>query len=322
MDDLILAAIVVVGIPAVLVGYILLTEQILKVFPERRRARVRPWLWLLPALAFLFVFLVYPAIGTFIDSFKDRRSGDFVGLANYQYVFGSPDVLGAIKNNILWLVLFTGLTVGFGLAIAILVDRVRYESTAKSVIFIPLAISFVAAGVIWQTVYAFQPAGQPQTGPLNAIITTFGADPISFVRNATTGTFALIIVGVWIWTGFAMVILSAGLKGISAELLEAARVDGANEWHVFRHIILPLLMPTIAVVATTMVITALKAFDIVYVMTNGAFDTEVLANRMYQELFSFSQFGRAAAIAVVLMLAIAPLMIANVRRFREQEALR
>ncbi|MBA2489265.1 MAG: carbohydrate ABC transporter permease [Candidatus Limnocylindrales bacterium] len=322
MDDLILAAVVVVGIPAVLVGYILLTEQILKVFPERRRARVRPWLWLLPALAFLFVFLVYPAIGTFIDSFKDRRSGDFVGLANYQYVFGSPDVLGAIKNNILWLVLFTGLTVGFGLAIAILVDRVRYESTAKSVIFIPLAISFVAAGVIWQTVYAFQPAGQPQTGPLNAIITTFGADPISFVRNATTGTFALIIVGVWIWTGFAMVILSAGLKGISAELLEAARVDGANEWHVFRHIILPLLMPTIAVVATTMVITALKAFDIVYVMTNGAFDTEVLANRMYQELFSFSQFGRAAAIAVVLMLAIAPLMIANVRRFREQEALR
>jgi len=322
LDDLILAAVVVVGIPAVLVGYILLTEQILKVFPERRRARVRPWLWLLPALAFLFVFLVYPAIGTFIDSFKDRRSGDFVGLANYQYVFGSPDVLGAIKNNILWLVLFTGLTVGFGLAIAILVDRVRYESTAKSVIFIPLAISFVAAGVIWQTVYAFQPAGQPQTGPLNAIITTFGADPISFVRNATTGTFALIIVGVWIWTGFAMVILSAGLKGISAELLEAARVDGANEWHVFRHIILPLLMPTIAVVATTMVITALKAFDIVYVMTNGAFDTEVLANRMYQELFSFSQFGRAAAIAVVLMLAIAPLMIANVRRFREQEALR
>ena len=322
MDDLILAAVMVVGIPAVLVGYILLTEQILKVFPERRRARVRPWLWLLPALAFLFVFLVYPAIGTFIDSFKDRRSGDFVGLANYQYVFGSPDVLGAIKNNILWLVLFTGLTVGFGLAIAILVDRVRYESTAKSVIFIPLAISFVAAGVIWQTVYAFQPAGQPQTGPLNAIITTFGADPISFVRNATTGTFALIIVGVWIWTGFAMVILSAGLKGISAELLEAARVDGANEWHVFRHIILPLLMPTIAVVATTMVITALKAFDIVYVMTNGAFDTEVLANRMYQELFSFSQFGRAAAIAVVLMLAIAPLMIANVRRFREQEALR
>ncbi len=318
MDDLILAAVVVVGIPAVLVGYILLTEQILKVFPERRRARVRPWLWLLPALAFLFVFLVYPAIGTFIDSFKDRRSGDFVGLANYQYVFGSPDVLGAIKNNILWLVLFTGLTVGFGLAIAILLDRVRYEQGAKSIIFLPLAISFVAAGVIWQTVYAFD----ARVGPLNAVVTAAGGDPIAWVRNGTTGTFALIIVGVWMWTGFCMVILSAGLKGISSELIEAARVDGANEWHVFRHIILPLLMPTIAVVATTMIITALKAFDIVYVMTNGAFDTDVLANRMYNELFNFTQAGRAAAIAVVLMLAISPVLFANVRRFREQEALR
>ncbi len=322
MNDLVMAAVVVVGIPAVLVGYILLTEQLLKLFPERRRARIRPWLWLLPALLFLFVFLVYPAIGTFVDSFKDRRSQEFVGLANYQYVFGSSDVLGAIKNNVLWLVLFTALTVGFGLAIAILVDRVKYESTAKSVIFIPLAISFVAAGVIWQTVYAYQPPGAPQTGPLNAVATALGSDPINFVRNASTGTYSLIIIGVWMWTGFCMVILSAGLKGISTELLEAARVDGANEWKVFRHVILPLLMPTIAVVATTMVITALKAFDIVYVMTNGGFDTEVMANRMYQELFSFNQFGRAAAIAVVLMLAIAPMMYTNVRRFREQEALR
>lgn len=322
MNDLIMAAIVVVGIPAVLVGYILGTEQLLRIFPPRRRDRIRPWLWLLPALAFLFVFLIYPAIGTFVDSFKSRFSENFVGLANYQYVVSNPDVIGAIKNNILWLIIFTGLTVGFGLVIAILVDRVKYESTAKSVIFIPLAISFVAAGVIWQTVYAFQPAGQAQTGPLNAIITAFGGGPVNFVRDSTTGTYSLIIIGVWMWTGFCMVILSAGLKGISTELLEAARVDGANEWNVFRRIILPLLMPTIAVVATTMVITALKAFDIIYVMTNGAFDTEVLANRMYQELFTFTQFGRAAAIAVVLMLAITPLMIANIRRLREQEALR
>lgn len=322
MNDLVMAAVVVVGIPAVLVGYILLTEQVLKIFPERRRARLRPWLWLLPALLFLFVFLIYPAIGTLVDSFKDRRSQDFVGLANYQYVFGSNEVIGAIKNNILWLVLFTALTVGFGLAIAILVDRVKYESTAKSVIFIPLAISFVAAGVIWQTVYAYQAPGAPQTGPLNAIVTGLGGEPINFVRNASTGTYSLIIIAVWMWTGFCMVILSAGLKGISTELLEAARVDGANEWNVFRRIIFPLLLPTIAVVSTTMVIMALKAFDIVYVMTNGAFDTEVLANRMYQELFSFNQFGRAAAIAVVLMLAIAPMMYTNIRRFREQEALR
>ena len=318
MNDLLMAAIVVVGIPAVLVGYIVLTEQFLRLFPVRRRSTVRPWLWLLPALAFLFVFLVYPAIGTFIDSFKDRRSEEFVGLANYEYVFSSQNVLSAIKNNVLWLVLFTGLTVGFGLAIAILVDRVRYESVAKSVIFVPLAISFVAAGVIWQTVYAID----PNQGPINALVTALGGDTVALVRNTTTGTFALIIVGVWMWTGFCMVILSAGLKGISEELLEAARVDGANEWHVFRNIILPLLMPTIAVVATTMVITALKAFDIVYVMTNGGFDTDILARRMYAELFEFNQFGRAAAIAVVLMLAIVPLMLANIKRFREQEAMR
>jgi alpha-glucoside transport system permease protein len=313
-----LAALVVVGIPALLVGYILSIEWVLRLVPERRRARIRPWLWLLPAALFVIIFLIYPAIGTLIASFQDRRSEAFVGLDNYQYVFRQPEVLGAIKNNILWLVLFTGLTVGFGLAIAILLDRVRYEQGAKSIIFLPLAISFVAAGVIWQTVYAFD----ARVGPLNAVVTAAGGDPIAWVRNGTTGTFALIIVGVWMWTGFCMVILSAGLKGISSELIEAARVDGANEWHVFRHIILPLLMPTIAVVATTMIITALKAFDIVYVMTNGAFDTDVLANRMYNELFNFTQAGRAAAIAVVLMLAISPVLFANVRRFREQEALR
>jgi len=218
--------------------------------------------------------------------------------------------------------LFTALTVGFGLVIAVLVDRVKYESTAKSIIFIPLAISFVAAGVIWTTMFAYRPPGAPQVGPLNAVAVALGSDPINFVRNASTGTYALILIAVWMWTGFCMVILSAGLKGISTELLEAARVDGANEWQVFRRIIFPLLLPTIAVVSTTMVITALKAFDLVYVMTNGQFDTEVIANRMYKELFNFSQAGRAAALAVVLMLAIVPMMYANIKRFREQEATR
>lgn len=322
MNDVVLAAIVVIGIPAVLVGYILAIEYVLRIFPTRRRDRIRPWFWILPAAAFLIIFLLYPAIGTFVDSFKDRSSTNFVGLANYEYAINSPEILNVIKNNILWLVLFTALTVGFGLVIAILVDRVKYESTAKSVIFIPLAISFVAAGVIWQTVYAFEPLGAAQTGPLNALITALGGGPVNFVRNPTTGTYAIIIVAVWMWTGFCMVILSAGLKGISAELLEAARVDGANEWNVFRRILLPLLMPTIAVVATTMVITALKTFDLVYVMTNGAFDTEIIANRMYKELFNFTQFGRGAALAVILMLAIVPMMYVNIKRFREQEAIR
>jgi alpha-glucoside transport system permease protein len=322
MNELLMAAVVVIGIPTVLVLYILGTEVVLKLVPDKRRTAVRPWLWILPAVVFLFVFLVYPAIGTVIDSFKDRTGANFVGIKNYEYIFTNADVLDVLKNNVLWLILFTGLTVGFGLVIAILVDRVKYESTAKSIIFIPLAISFVAAGVIWQTMYAYQPPGSAQIGPINAVITALGLEPVSFIRNPSTGTYALILVGVWMWTGFCMVILSAGLKGISTELLEAARVDGANEWHVFRNITLPLLMPTIAVVATTMIITALKAFDIVYVMTNGNFGTDIIANRMYKELFVFNQFGRGAAAAVVLMLAILPVMWINVKRFREQEATR
>jgi len=320
---LLTAAVVVVGVPAVLIGYIVATEQVLRLLPERHRPRARPWLWLLPALLFLFVFLVYPMLNTIVLSFQDRYSVGWVGLANYEFVFTNAATLGSIKNNVLWLVFLTGIAVGAGLLIAILADRVRYESLAKTVIFVPLGISFVAAGVIWRFMYAWRPPGEPQTGTLNAAVTSLtGAGPIAFLIEPMINNFALIAVGAWMWTGFCMVILSAGLKGINPELLEAARVDGAGEWQVFRGIILPLLLPTIAVVSTTMVITALKAFDVVYVMTNGNFDTEVMANRMYKEMFNFSNFGRASAIAVVLLLAIVPVMLANIRRFQEQEALR
>ena len=174
MNDLTMAAIVVVGIPAVLIGYIVGIEYVLRLFAARRRDRIRPWFWILPAALFLFVFLVYPAIGTVIDSFKDRFSAEFVGLKNYEYIVSSPDILNVLKNNALWLVLFTALTVGFGLVIAVLVDRVKYESTAKSIIFIPLAISFVAAGVIWTTMFAYRPPGAPQVGPLNAVAVALG----------------------------------------------------------------------------------------------------------------------------------------------------
>lgn len=209
-------------------------------------------------------------------------------------------------------------TVGVGLIIAVLVDRVRYESFVKSVVFLPMAISFVAASVIWALVYDFN----PNLGVLNATVTTFGGQPQAWLVNSPWNTVLLIVVGAWMLTGFAMVILSAGLKGISTELLEAARVDGANEWQVFRKVIFPLLLPTVAVVATTVIIFALKTFDVVYTMTGGNFETEVIANRMYAELFRFSQPGRASATAVILFLAIIPVMIINIRRFREQEAMR
>lgn len=317
-NRLISAALVVVGVPVVLVGYIVLVEAILRRVPRRWSPRARPWLWLAPALVFLGVFLVYPAISTVLRSFFNRRNDAFVGLENYAWFFSAPDTLIALRNNALWVVFLTGLVVGIGLLVAILVDRVRYEGVVKSVVFLPMAISWVAAGVIWRLMYDFN----PNIGTLNAAVTAAGGDPIAWISTEPINNFMLIIVGVWMLTGFAMVILSAGLKGISAELLEAARVDGANEVQVFRQIVLPLLAPTIAVVATTIVIYALKTFDVVYVMTSGEFGTEVIANRMIRELFISGQQGRAAAIAVVLFIAIVPMMILNIRRFRQQEAIR
>ena len=281
-----------------------------------------PWLYLAPALVILFVYLVYPIAGTVYYSFFDKRSETFVGLANYTWALTSKPMLIAIRNNLLWLVFFTVFVVGFGLLLAVLADRVRYESPLKSIIFLPMAISFVGAGVIWKFVYAFRPKGAEQIGLLNAIITALGGEPIGWLVNRSINNFALIVVGIWVWTGFCMVVLSAAYKGIPRELIEAARVDGANEWQIFRRITLPLMMPTIAVVTTTMVINVLKVFDIVYVMTNGDFGTEVLANRMYKEMFNFRNYGRASAIAVVLLLAIVPVMLINIRRFQEEEALR
>ncbi|HEY8818143.1 MAG TPA: sugar ABC transporter permease [Candidatus Limnocylindrales bacterium] len=325
MDPRLVTAIeVVVGVPAVLFLYIILTEQILRPIPDRRRGTLRPWLWLAPALAFLIVFLVYPTIGTIIHSFQNSAGTKFVGLDNFVYFFTSSTTLVALKNNVLWVILLTLLAVGFGMLIAVLVDRVRYESVAKAVIFLPLAISMVAASVIWTFMFLYNAPGQPQIGTLNAAAGIFGLGPVAWLQTQdfSLNTIMLIIVMAWMWTGFCMVILSAALKGISVELMEAARVDGANEWQVFRGIVFPLLLPTIAVVATTIVITALKAFDIVYVMTGGNFDTQVMAQSMIDQMFKNGNFGRASAVAVVLLLTIIPVMALNIRRFQAQEAIR
>jgi len=288
-----------------------------------KKGSVLPWLFMLPALLILAFFLVYPTLDTLYLSLFDKRSENFVGLHNYVWALTSKDMFIAFRNNLLWLVLFTALTVSLGLALAVLLDRVRYEAVAKSIIFLPMAVSFVGAGVIWKFVYAFRPASAAQIGLLNAILTNFtNLDPIGWLVNRATNNFALIVAGVWIWTGFCMVILSAAYKGIPGELIEAARVDGASEWQVFWGITIPMMKPTIAVVTTTMVINVLKVFDIVYVMTNGDLGTEVIANRMYKEMFHFRNFGRASAIAVILLLAIIPVMLVNIRRFQEQEAIR
>jgi alpha-glucoside transport system permease protein len=322
-NDLVNAAVAVIGVPAVLVGYILLSERLIQALPEQRQGKARPWFWIAPALAFLVVFLIYPTINTIVLSFMDGQSRNFVGLDNYFWFVQDGGTLEAVRNSVLWVVFMTAGVVGLGLLIAILVDRVRYEPVAKSVIFVPLAISFVAAGIIWQFMYQYQPENRTQTGTLNALIGLVGMGPVRWTQEQPINNFSLIFIGVWMWTGFAMVILSAGLKGISPELLEAARVDGANELQVFRGIILPLLLPTIFVVATTIVITALKSFDIVYTVTNGNFGTDVVAREMWQQMFTPpGHFGRASAVATVLLLAIIPFMILNIQRFREQEAIR
>ena len=285
--------------------------------------KITPWLYISPAAFLLFFFLVYPSIKTIYISFFDYNSEKFIGIKNYIYCFTNETMLISFRNNALWIAFFVPLTVFLGLVIAILLDKVKYESIVKSLIFMPMAISFVGAGVIWKFVYAYRPVSAAQTGILNAIRSFFQLEPLPWlIIRPWLNNFCLIMVGVWIWTGFCMVILSASYKGIPRELLEAARVDGATEFKIFWKIILPLMKPTLAVVATTMTINVLKVFDIVYVMTNGNFDTEVIANRMYKEMFIFRNYGRASSIAVLLLLFIIPMILVNIRRFREQETIR
>jgi alpha-glucoside transport system permease protein len=291
--------------------------------PTPRRLRDwAPWVWVAPAIIIVCVFLLYPVLNTLWLSLFNADSSQFVGLRNYGNLFTNPDLLIAVRNNLLWLVLGTTLTVALGLVIAVLVDRVRIESAAKAAIFIPMAISFVGAGVIWKFVYQFAPQGETQIGLLNAILTRFGLPPQAWLINQSLNNFALIAVYVWMWTGFCMVILSAALKGVPVDILEAARVDGANELQIFFRVIVPMIAPTIAVVTTVMIVNVLKIFDIVYVMTGGNFNTNVIAHAYYQQEFTFNNFGTASALAVLLMLTIVPVMLYNIRRFRAQEAQR
>ncbi len=314
-------AAILLGVAGV-AGLFLGLDFLVGLLPQRLQPKVRPWLYIGPALLILGFYLVYPALHTLYLSFLDAQSERFVGLWNYLWTLTAPEMHIAFRNNLLWIVLMTTLSVGLGLVIAVLVDRVRYEPIAKSAIFLPVAISFVGASVIWRFVYAYKPASVPQIGLLNAVIVALGGRPVGWLVDTAVNNFALIAVGVWLQTGFCMVILSAALKAIPREILEAARVDGASEWRIFWQITVPMIGSTIAVVATTVIINALKAFDIVFVMTNGTRGTEVIANRMYKEMFSFLNFGRASAIAVILLLAIVPVMAANIRRFQAQEEMR
>ncbi len=276
--------------------------------------RVRPYVFLGPAVAMLSVFLVGPAVLTIIASATEGE-----GLvANWSFVLTSPDMWLAFRNNIVWMVLGTGGSVVIGLLVATLVDRIKREALAKTFIFLPLAISMVGASVIWRFVYAWAPEGDAQIGLVNAGWTAIGNEPVPWLQVPPLNTLALIVIMIWLQTGFAMVVLSAALKGVPSEVIEAARMDGAGEGAVFFRVVVPMIRGTLIAVATTISIAILKVFDIVYVTTGGRFETEVLANRMFSEMFSYRNFGRASAIAVILFIAVVPIMVVNIRNLRRQ----
>jgi alpha-glucoside transport system permease protein len=285
-------------------------------FPAKLRDRLLPWVFAGPALALLAVFLVYPAAGTILRSFQDEQGA--LTVDNYA-VMAEPEFIEILRNNAIWLVVGTAGSVLLGLIIAGLFDRVRRESVAKTIVFLPLAISLVGASVIWGFMYAWQPAGQPQIGLLNAIVVAFGGEPIPWLTTSPINIFCEILILVWLQTGFAMVVLSAAIKGVPGELLEAARLDGASERQVFTGIIVPMIRGSIITVATTIAIVTLKIFDIVYVTTGGRFNDDVVAVRMFREIFQFFNDGRGAALATLLFLGVLPVMYINLRNFRRQQ---
>jgi alpha-glucoside transport system permease protein len=292
--------------------------------PARYREGVRPYVFVGPALVILSVFLIYPVVNTILISLKDAQGEAFIGLDNFKFVFTDESMLRALRNTAGWVILVPLFAVSIGLAFATLANRLRRgEAVAKSLIFLPMAISFAGASVTWQLIYSFRPEGfGTNIGLLNGIMVGLGQQPVSWVDLQPWNNLLLMVIMVWMQTGFAMVVLSAAIKAIPDEIIEAARIDGASEFQVFRRIIIPTILPTIAVVTTYMVINAMKVFDIIFVMTGGNFGTEVVAERMIRWFFISGHDGRGAAIAVVLFVAIIPIMIWNIRRFREQEAAR
>ena len=284
-----------------------------------RRATVRPWLFLGPALLLLGIYLVYPVIATFILSFYDKGGEQYVGLANYQWAIGDREFRQAIFNNILWLAVVPAACTFFGLVIAVMTDWIWWGNIAKSIVFMPMAISFVGASVIWKFIYEYRGGNDTQIGLLNAIVQLFGGTPEVWISIPFCNNFFLMIILIWIQTGFAMVILSAALRGIPEETIEAAVIDGANGWQIFWKIMVPQIWGTIAVVRTTITILVLKVFDIVLSMTNGQWDWMVLANLMFNWMFrGGGDSGRSAVIALIIMLAVTPIMVWNVRRANKE----
>ncbi len=304
------------------VGGVALLYLVANWFVERLgglwRDRILPFVFIGPAVAILIWYLALPSVRTFWISLFDRDGKAFVGLSNYLAVFTNRDMFTAFRNNLMWIVIGSTFCVVFGLLIAVLADRSRFESFAKSLIFLPMAISMVGAGVIFNMLYNVS----PNIGLLNAVWTGLGGKAIAWTAESSIqpwNNLFLILIVIWLQTGYAMVLFSAAIKGIPAEIMEAARVDGATEIQVFFRVMIPYISATIISVTTTIVIFTLKIFDVVQVMTGGQFGTQVIATQFYREYFTAQNSGYGSAIAIVLLIAVIPVMIYNLRQFNQQE---
>ncbi|MET4619114.1 alpha-glucoside transport system permease protein [Arthrobacter sp. 2762] len=309
-----LQVVIALAIFAAIIGILML---VVDRAPKSVKDKVTVAGFLAPAGILMLVGLVYPAVRTSMLAFTDA-SGQGNGFDNFVWMFTQPEALTTLRNTIIWTILVPLLSTGFGLAYAVFIDKARGERVLKSLVFMPMAISFVGAGIIWKLVYDYRGPGIEQTGVINFIRDALGMNPKQFLLDAPENTVFLIIVMVWIQTGFAMVILSAAIKGVPVELIEAARLDGANAWQQFRNVTVPGIRGALVVVLTTITIATLKVFDIVRTMTAGNYDTSVVANEMYTQAFRAGEPGRGAALALILFLMVLPIVVYNARVLRKQ----
>lgn len=301
-------------------------NKLVESFSKRWEDRIKPWAFAGPAILAIGIYLIYPAIVTFQYSFADATSTAYVGLQNYVDLLTDSAFHAVLLNNVLWIILVPAATVVLGLGVAVLADRLRPrgEKVSKTFIFLPMAISMVGAATIWRTIYEYQPEGQPQTGLLNAIFGVFGKGPFAWYQIDTAHLNSLLLMIIFTWTqiGFSMVLLSAAVKSVPEDTIEAGRIDGAGERRIFFSIVVPQIWPTVVTVFITVLIGVMKIFDIVYVTTNGQFNTDVIGRLFYNELFTEGNYGYASAIVVILMIAVIPILIYQVRNFRAEEARR
>jgi alpha-glucoside transport system permease protein len=276
--------------------------------------------FLAPALLFLIIGLIYPAIRTSLLAFQDP-SGNWT-MDNFVWTFTQPTAIRTLVNTIIWVLFVPTISTAIGLAYAIFIDRSRGEKYYKVILFMPIAISFVGAGIIWRFVYEYRSGDREQIGLLNAIVVAFGGEPVQWLQTDPINTFLLIVVMIWIQTGFAMVLLSAAIKGVPTEQIEAAQLDGTNAWQRFINVTVPGIRGALVVVLTTISIATLKVFDIVRTMTAGNFDTSVIANEMYTQAFRASEIGRGSALALILFILVLPIVNYNVNVLRKQREIR